>query len=271
MQRKNILKQINAIQKSIDSLEKAHQRWPTNPPARQKDTKADRERPKETSPEVKPKGNVEDYFSSNPDAGTKQAMYKNEGDTAPATESTQDAASKARRRNEAAQDRQSVPAEPVIQRKPPYRTDVQQDVELDLKGDEIQGKLGPPKPAFQPDDSEDDSENGYPSNDETTPWTPSAKKDERADDDIDDDRMRNIDYSIDKGAGSSDYRGAREGTPDYIKNRDKAKAEIGRGDVKRKGPERVRVANRPTEDKPEETNFDMMRKAVEKLMRYGGN
>jgi hypothetical protein len=256
MPRKNILKQINAIQKSIDDLEKAHKRWPTNPPARQKDTKEDRARPKETSPEVKPKGNVEDYFSSNPDAGTKQAMYKNEGDTAPATQSTQDAADKARRRNEAAQDKQSVPAEPVIQRKPPYRTDVQQDVELDLKGAEI-------KIESQEEDSEDD----YPVNDETTPWTPSPKKDERADDDIDDDRMRNIDYSLDKGAG--EYRGARDGTPEHIRNRDRSKAEIGRGDVKRQGPERVRVANRPTEDTPEEPNFDMMRKAVEKLMQYG--
>lgn len=233
MQRKNILKQINAIQKSLDDLEKGRRkRWPTSPPSRLKDTKEDRERPIETPPDVPKK----------PPYNPMEDVGKAEGDTAPATESTQAAADKARRLNEAAQDRQSVPEEPIIQRKPPYKMEYQEE--------------------------------DYPVNDETTPWTPSPKKDERADDDIDDDPTRGIDYSIDKGAGSSDYRGAREGTPDYIKNRDKSKAEIGRGDIKRKGPERVRVVNKPVEEKPEE-NFDMMRKAIEtsllKLMQYGGN
>ena len=227
MQRKNILKQINAIQKSLDDLEKGRRkRWPTPPPSRLKDTKEDRERPIETPPDVPKK----------PPYNPMEDIGKAEGDTTPATESTQAAADKARRLNEAAQDRQSVPEEPVIQRKPPYKMEYQEE--------------------------------DYPVNDETTPWTPSPKKDERADDDIDDDPTRGIDYSIDK----DDYRADREGKPDHVRNRDKSKAEIGRGDVKRLGPERVRVASKP-EEKPEE-NFDMMRKALEKsllkLIQYGG-
>ena len=66
----------------------------------------------------------------------------------------------------------------------------------------------------------------------------------------------------------------REGIPQHVKTAAKSKAAIARGDVKRQGPEGVRVANRPTEDKPKEQNFDMMRKSIEysllKLMQYGG-
>jgi len=261
------MKQINAIQKSIDSLEKEHRTGHFEPRKGKKE-------PRVTAP-IEPitTGKI------NPDTGKidyDKSMYKNEGDTAPATESTQDAAAKARRRNEAQQDRdiKNITAEPIIQRKPPYRTDVQQDVELDLKGAEIQPgeerRVEIPEEARKKiNTSLGRSRDAFPVNDETTPRTPSPKKDERADDDIDDDPTRNIDYSLDKGAG--EYRSARKATPEHIRNRDKSKAEIGRGDVKRQGPEGIRVPSRPV---PEEENFDMMRKAVEnsllKLMQYGG-
>ena len=195
MSRNNIIKQINALQKSLDDLEKGkRQRWPTPPPSRLKDTKEDRERPIETPPDVPKK----------PPYQPMEDVGKAEGDTTPATESTQAAADKARRLNEAAQDRQSVPEEPVIQRKPPYKMEyADKDVELDLKGD-----------------------------------------------------------AIDKDEYSN-----REGIPQHIKNRDKSKEEIGRGNVRRQGPEKVVVPSKPT---PEEDNFEAMRKSLLKLMQYGG-
>ena len=249
MSRNNIVKQINALQKSIESLEKERKqghfeprktrtpdrlvdeenpnppirtgkinpdtgtidydksmekgqrkRWPTNPPSRLKDTKEDRERPISPQPEVREK----------PPYSPMEDVGKAEGDTAPATESTQRSADLARRRNEEAEDMRidEMPEEPVIQRKPPYSVKyANKDVELDLKGDAI---------------------------------------------------TKN---------SSQDYRGINEGIPEHVKNRDKTKAEIGRGNVKRQGPEGIRVPNKPT---PKEDNFEAMRKSLLKLMQYGG-
>ena len=146
MPRNNIVKQINAIQKSIDDLEKAHKRWPSPTPPREKDTKEDRQRPIDTPPDV-----------------PKKPPYDPEGDTAPATQSTRAFAESAARRNKASEDRRmkEVPPEPVTSpgdekridlppeatsqineamqrnRKPPYKMEYLDEVELDLKGDEI--------------------------------------------------------------------------------------------------------------------------------------
>jgi len=242
MPRNNIIKQINAIQKSIDSLEKAHRRWPSPTPPRIKDTPADRERPKDTPPpKDMEKGRRQRWPSSTPPRTTdtkaerempreempaptpkrpyrpmedaEEAIGKAEGDTAPATQSTRAFAESAARRNEAAEDRRmkEVPAEPVVQRKPPFKMEYLDEVELDLKGDEIP---------------------------------------------MDKDDYRNV-----------------EGTPQHVKSEAKAKREIATGKAKRQGPEGTRVpTGRPT-SAPEQ-NFDMMRKSVEnsllKLMQYGG-
>ncbi len=198
MSRNNIIKQINALQKSLDDLEKGkRQRWPTPPPSRLKDTKEDRERPIETPPDVPKK----------PPYQPMEDVGKAEGDTAPATESTQRDAAKARQRNEAAEDRRiaEIPPQPVVIKKPPYKMEyADKDVELDLKGD-----------------------------------------------------------SIDK----DDYSHGQGRVPEHIKNRDKTKEEIGRGNVRRQGPEKVVVPSKPT---PEEDNFEAMRKSLLKLMQYGG-
>ena len=341
MQRKNILKQLSSIQKSIESLEKERKqghfeprktrkpdriidetnpnppirtgkinpdtgeidydksmekarrrRWPTPTPPRLKDTKEDRERPKEVPkdrPAIPPYNPMED-------------IGKAEGDTTPATGSTYRSAGRAARANRASEmervnnpphgpitspgdeKRIDLPPEATSQineamklnRKPPYKMEYSdKDVELDLKGDKIPAN----------GDAKGDAD--YPFNDETIPRTPYPKKDEYEDDDDGEDSSRrssrDINYSMDKDSPQQvpfhqDYRGRNEGIPEHVKNRGKAKAEKARGDIKRQGPEGIRVSNKPEkkpiESPPKEGNFDMMRKAVEKsllkLMQYGG-
>ena len=78
---------------------------------------------------------------------------------------------------------------------------------------------------------------------------------------------KDVELDLKGDAIDKDEYSNREGIPQHIKNRDKSKEEIGRGNVRRQGPEKVVVPNKPT---PEEDNFEAMRKSLLKLMQYGG-
>jgi len=246
MQRKTILKQINAMQKSLDDLEKG--RWPTNPPSRLKDTPADRERPIETPPDAPKKP----PYSPMEDA--KEAIGKAEGDTAPATQSTRAFAESAARRNKASEDRRmkEIPPQPVTTTRPADDYPVNDETGPGT----AQLSEREAKAMYDPYGNDDEK-----SMDKDIKRKPPYKM-EYSDKDVELDLKGD---AIDKDEDS--YRN-REGIPQHVKTAAKSKAEIARGDAKRVMGTRV-----PT-GRPVDPNIDAMRKSIEKsllkLMQYGG-
>ena len=95
MPRKDILKQINALQKALDDFEKGRKRWPTNPPPRTKDTPEDRERPVSPTPDVPKKP----PYQPMEDVGKAEDDEQEEGMTRLPTQATREAAARAALRN----------------------------------------------------------------------------------------------------------------------------------------------------------------------------